>query len=223
MAKILIVDDDKDIVEILSLYLKREGFEVIPAYDGIEALNLFRQEKPNLVILDIMLPRMDGWEVCKILRERYDVPILMLTARTEEADRVLGLELGADDYVVKPFSPREVTARVKAILRRKERPPQLMTIGKMTLDRSAYEARIGEKRIPLTAKQLNILFILADNRGRVVSRREILNRIWRDVDYPPDERAVDQHIKRIRGLIDFEEAGLRLTTIRGVGYKLEEI
>ncbi|MGB9876940.1 MAG: response regulator transcription factor [bacterium] len=223
MAKILVVDDDKDIVEILSLYLQREGYEVVPAYDGVEALRLFHKEKPLLVILDIMLPKMDGWEVCKILRERFDVPILMLTARTEEADRVLGLELGADDYVVKPFSPREVTARVKAILRRKERPPQITTIGKLTLDRTAYEARIGEKKIPLTPKQLELLYLLAENRGRVVKRTEILNKLWKDEDIPPDERAVDQHIKRIRDLIDLEEAGVRLSTIRGVGYKLEEI
>jgi len=223
MKKILVVDDDKDIVEILSLYLKREGFEPIPAYDGVEALRLFHQEKPELVILDIMLPKMDGWEVCKFLRERFDVPILMLTARTEEADRVLGLEMGADDYVVKPFSPREVVARVKAILRRKEKPPKTLTIGKLTLDKTAYEARIGEKRIPLTAKQLELLYLLADNRGRVVSREEILSKVWADEAYPPDERAVDQHVKRIRDLIDLEEAGVRLTTVRGVGYKLEEI
>ncbi len=223
MRKILVVDDDKDIVEILSLYLQREGFETIPAYDGLEALRLFHKEKPTLVILDIMLPKMDGWEVCKFLRERYDVPILMLTARAEEADRVLGLELGADDYVVKPFSPREVVARVKAILRRKERPPQTITIGKLTLDRTACEARIGEKKIPLTLKQLELLYLLADNRGRVIRREEILNKVWREEEYPSDERAVDQHIKRIRDLIDLEEAGVRLTTVRGVGYKLEEI
>lgn len=223
MRKVLVVDDDKDIVQILSLYLEREGFEPIPAYDGIEALKLFHQEKPVLVVLDIMLPKMDGWEVCKFIRERYDTPILMLTARTEEADKVLGLELGADDYVVKPFSPREVVARVKAILRRKEKPPQTINVGRLILDRTAYEARIGERKIPLTAKQLEILYLLADNQGRVVSREEILNKIWPDDPYPPDERAVDQHIKRIRDLIDLGEAGVKLTTVRGVGYKLEEL
>lgn len=223
MRKILVVDDDKDIVQILSLYLEREGFEPIPAYDGVEALRVFHREKPLLVILDIMLPKMDGWEVCKFLREHSDIPILMLTARTEEADRVLGLELGADDYVVKPFSPREVVARVKAILRRKERPPQTITIGRLTLDRSAYEARIGEKKVPLTAKQLELLYLLADNRGRVVTRREILRKVWGEEEYPVDERAVDQHIKRIRDLLDLEEAGVSLTTVRGVGYKLEEL
>jgi len=223
MRKILIVDDDEDIVQILSLYLQREGFDPVSASDGIEALRLFHQEKPALVILDIMLPKMDGWEVCKFLRERSDVPILMLTARTDEADRVLGLELGADDYVVKPFSPREVVARVKALLRRREKPPQTITIGKLTLDKTAYEARIGEKRIPLTSKQLELLYLLADNRGRVVSREEILNKVWGEDAYPPDERAVDQHIKRIRDLLDLEEGGVKLTTVRGVGYKLEEI
>lgn len=223
MRKVLVVDDDKDIVEILSLYLEREGFQPIPAYDGVEALRLFRSEKPELVILDIMLPKMDGWEVCKFLREHSDIPILMLTARTDEADRVLGLELGADDYVVKPFSPREVVARVKAILRRRGKPVQVLSIGKLTLDKTAYEARIGERKIPLTYKQLELLYLLAENQGRVVRREEILNKVWSDEPFLPDVRAVDQHIKRIRDLIDFEEAGIKLTTVRGVGYKLEEL
>ncbi len=213
------VDDDKDVIEIFSLYLQREGFQVIPAYSGTEALKLFHKERPDIVILDIMLPGMDGWEVCKVIRGRADTPILMLTARTEEADRVLGLELGADDYVVKPFSPREVVARVKAILRRREVRRSMLTVGSLTLDREGCEVSIKGKRITLTPKQFEILWILANNAGRVVRREEMVRTIWGDEDYIPDERVVDQHIKRMRKLLE-GEVGLRLETVRGVGYRL---
>lgn len=219
MRKVLVVDDDKDVIEIFSLYLQREGFQVIPAYSGTEALKLFHKERPDIVILDIMLPGMDGWEVCKVIRGRADTPILMLTARTEEADRVLGLELGADDYVVKPFSPREVVARVKAILRRREVRRSMLTVGSLTLDREGCEVSIKGKRITLTPKQFEILWILANNAGRVVRREEMVRTIWGDEDYIPDERVVDQHIKRMRKLLE-GEVGLRLETVRGVGYRL---
>lgn len=219
MRKALVVDDDKDVIEIFSLYLQREGFQVIPAYSGPEALKLFHKEKPDIVILDIMLPGMDGWEVCKAIRERADTPILMLTARTEEADRVLGLELGADDYVIKPFSPREVVARVKAILRRREVRRSILTVGSLSLDREGCEVSIKGKRITLTPKQFEILWMLANNAGRVVRREEMVRTIWGDEDYIPDERVVDQHIKRMRKLFE-GESGLRLETVRGVGYRL---
>ena len=224
-AKILVVDDERSIVDVLTYNLKREQYEVLVARDGEQALELARREEPDLIILDLMLPGLDGIEVCRILRRERDVPILMLTARDEEIDRVVGLEVGADDYVSKPFSVRELLARVKAILCRARgpapQPEDRLHAGVLTVDVSRHEARLGGVPLDLTALEFAVLETLARHPGHVLSREQLLEQVW-GYAYHGDLRVVDAVVKRLRAkLREVGPAEDPIVTIRGVGYKLE--
>jgi two-component system response regulator VicR len=224
-AKILVVDDEPPIVEMLAYNLKRNNYEVVIARDGEEALLQARREQPDLIVLDLMLPRIDGLEVCRALRRERDVPIIMLTARDSEVDRVVGLELGADDYVVKPFSVRELMARVKNVLRRvaprpAESPPGKIWAGDLALDPARREAHWRGSELGLTALEFDLLHILARHAGQVLSREQLLEQVW-GYDYYGDLRVVDAAIKRLRAkLREVEPADEIIATVRGVGYKL---
>jgi DNA-binding response OmpR family regulator len=220
-AKILIVEDEKALVKVLKYNLEKEGYEVVTAFDGEAGLSCFQEEKPDLVILDIMLPKKDGFEVCKTVRQSSRTPILMLTARKEEVDRVLGLELGADDYVTKPFSVREVLARVKAILRRAaEKPaPRMIRAGTLEVDLERYETKIKGKALALSPKEFEFLKCLLQADGRVLTRDDLLEKVWgydRSMDI--DTNTVDQHIARLRGKLAGEAE--RIVTVKNVGYRL---
>ena len=220
--KILVVDDEHPIADILKFNLQKEGYQVVVAHNGEEALELFRREQPDLVILDIMLPKVDGLTVCRILRQTSRVPILMLTAREEEVDVVLGLELGADDYVTKPFSPRELVARVKAILRRSAPPPEGQTgrlhFDDLVLDLDAYALWRGEQEVPLTPREFQLLRHLATHPGQVFNRDGLCREVW-GYDYFGDARTVDVTIRRLREKIEPDPARPEyIKTKRGVGY-----
>ena len=223
--KILIVDDDKNICELLRLYLEKEGYAVTQAYDGEAAFEAFEREKPNLVLLDVMMPKMDGWEVCRKIREKGNTPVIMLTAKGETFDKVLGLELGADDYVVKPFDSKEVVARIKAVLRRvnesaAEDTTRVLRFDGLTINLANYEVKINDKQVPFTPKEVEILYLLASHPGQVFDREQILSRVW-GYDYFGDTRAVDTQIKRIRQKFPEDAKGFGIRTIYGVGYKFE--
>ncbi len=224
-AKILVVDDEPPIVDMLAYNLKRANYEVVIARDGEEALAQARREQPDLIILDLMLPHLDGLEVCRALRRERDVPIIMLTARDAEVDRVVGLELGADDYVVKPFSVRELMARVKNVLRRTvPRPAEVGTgpirVAALTVDAARHEARWHDAELTLTALEFELLHTLARHAGQVLSREQLLQQVW-GYDYYGDLRAVDAAVKRLRAkLRQIAPDAPLITTIRGVGYKL---
>lgn len=222
--KILICDDQHMIHETLNAYLKNEGFECFSAFDGEQALAMFAEKKPDLVILDIMMPKKNGMDVCREIRLTSHTPIIMLTAKSEEIDRVLGLELGADDYIVKPFSAREVVARVKAVLRRfsrqMEEPSQVLRYGSLEININNYDVRLDGERLPLTPKEVEIFQLLASHPGKVYSREKILSLVW-GYDYFGDTRAVDTQIKRIRQKLPQEEAGWAIKTVYGVGYRFE--
>ena len=225
MSRILVVEDDPAILRGLADNLKFESYEVLTAGDGEAAYRLLRETKPDLLILDLMLPRMSGYELCRKARsEGITTPILMLTARGEEADRVLGLDLGADDYVTKPFSVRELLARVRAILRRGAGPPKPMPddlrFSDVVVDFRRYEARKGETALEMTRKEFGVLRLLAARAGEVVSREELLNEVWGYENYP-STRTVDNHIASLRSKIEEDPAQpRRLLTVHGVGYKL---
>lgn len=222
--RILICDDQHMIHETLNAYLRNEGYECISAYDGEEALSLFAEKKPDLLILDIMMPKKNGMDVCREIRQTSHTPIIMLTAKSEEIDRVLGLELGADDYIVKPFSAREVVARVKAVLRRfshqQEEPNNVLRYGGLEININNYDVRIDGERLPLTPKEVEIFQLLAAHPGKVYSREKILSLVW-GYDYFGDTRAVDTQIKRIRQKLPQEETGWAIKTVYGVGYRFE--
>jgi two-component system response regulator VicR len=224
-ARILVVDDEPPIVELLTYNLKRANYEVLIARDGEEALAVARRELPDLVILDLMLPRLDGLEVCRELRRSRDLPIIMLTARDSEVDRVVGLELGADDYVVKPFSVRELLARVKSVLRRAApRPAEpttgIVRVGGLTIDPARHLAQLGPVELELTALVFDLLLTLARHAGQVLSREQLLGQVW-GYDYYGDLRVVDAAVKRLRAKVRQAEPGQELvTTVRGVGYRL---
>jgi two-component system response regulator VicR len=224
-VRILVVDDEPPIVDMLSYNLRRANFEVSTARDGEEALVKARQEQPDLIILDLMLPRLDGLEVCRALRRERDVPIIMLTARDSEVDRVVGLELGADDYVVKPFSVRELMARVKSVLRRAaprpaEEVPQKVRAGGLTVDVAHHEVRWDGVTVELTALEFELLYTLARHEGQVLSREQLLMQVW-GYDYYGDLRVVDAAIKRLRAKLRQAAPGAELiNTVRGVGYRL---
>ena len=224
--KILIVDDEAPIIDVLSYNLKQAHYEVLVAWDGEKALALARREQPDLIILDLMLPKLDGIEVCRTLRSECDVPIIMLTARDEEIDRVLGLEMGADDYVVKPFSVRELLARVKNVLRRtvQQTPTgseDLVRTGTLSVDVARHEVRLGSTLLDLTALEFELLYVLARHAGLVLSREQLLNLVW-GYDYHDDLRVVDAVVKRLRAkLREAASAEDLIVTVRGVGYKLE--
>ena len=226
--KILIVEDDRNLLDTIKYNLNREGYEVATAADGASALEIARREKPDLIILDVMLPEVSGLEVCRILRKEMTTPILMLTARVEETDKIVGLEIGADDYMTKPFSLRELIARVRAMLRRAkmvEMEPEvkadLLTIGDITVDLARHQASKGATTLKLTPKEFDLLVFLAGNKGFVFSRNQLLEKVW-GYDYAGDTRTVDVHIRWLRQKIeDNPEKPRRLITVRGTGYKLE--
>lgn len=227
MKKILIADDNEDITDILSNYIEREGYEAVVAMDGEEALRLFEQEQPVLVLLDIMMPKIDGYEVCREIRKKSSVPIILVTARGEDFERVMGLDIGADDYIVKPFSPNEVMARVRAVMRRTPGEAinadndKIMQISNLTINLEEYTAKIGDTKIPLTKKEIETMWILGQNPNKVFTRDNLLDSLW-GFDYYGDTRTVDSHIKRLRAKIDKEEhPQWRIKTIWGVGYKFE--
>ena len=224
-AKILIVDDEPPIIDLLSYNLEQANFEVVVARDGEQALSQARQEQPDLIILDLMLPQLDGLDVCRILRRERDVPIIMLTARDAEVDRVVGLELGADDYVVKPFSVRELLARVKNVLRRTRQQPadppaETIRLGALTIDLPTYEARLGVVTLELTALEFKVLHALAAHADRVLTREQLLAQVW-GYDFHGDLRVVDAVIKRLRlKLRQAKPKAELIATVRGVGYKM---
>lgn len=225
-GKILVVDDEPAILELVTYNLEQAGFSTLTATDGEAALRLVEEERPDLVILDIMLPKMDGFEVCRIIRTRYNTPILMLTARREEVDRVLGLELGADDYMVKPFSPRELVARVRAILRRAaeagSRKGGLIVVGDLVINPESHEVRVRGQKVDLTLKEYQLLKFLAENPGRVFTREVLLDRLW-EGGYFGDTRTIDVHIRHLREKIEEDPSNPRyILTVRGVGYKFRE-
>lgn len=223
-GKILVVDDEQPIIDVLTYNLERAHYDVLVAWDGEQALQLARNETPDLIILDLMLPKIDGIDVCRALRRESDVPIIMLTARDEEVDRVLGLELGADDYVVKPFSVRELLARVKNVLRRVQQPQaseSIVRIGDLVVDKGRYEARLDSHLLDLTTLEFEMLDTLARHADHVLSREQLLEQVW-GYDYLGDQRVVDAVVKRLRAkLRDAAPEQEIIATVRGVGYKLE--
>ncbi|MGB9660435.1 MAG: response regulator [Moorellaceae bacterium] len=225
-AKILVVDDEPAILELVTYNLEQAGFTAITAADGETALKLVEKEKPDLVILDVMLPKIDGFEICRTLRARGNTPILMLTARREEVDRVLGLELGADDYLTKPFSPRELVARVRAILRRvsesSNRQEGMIAVGDLVINPDSHEVKMRGKPVDLTLKEYQLLKFLAENPGRVFTREALLDRLW-EGEYFGDTRTIDVHIRHLREKIEEDPSNPRyILTVRGVGYKFRE-
>ncbi|MEN3185139.1 MAG: response regulator transcription factor [Atribacterota bacterium] len=224
MNSILIVDDEKAVCDLLKMYLEKEGFEVTVAHDGEEALKKVQQNQPSLILLDLMLPKKDGWTVCREIRKISDVPIIMLTARGEEFDRILGLELGADDYVPKPFSPREVVARVKAVLRRtqmhEEGKTKHLDYGYLCIDYEARMVKVKGRELTLTPKEFELLWFLARNPSRAYNREKLLELIW-DYDFAGDTRTVDTHIKRLREKLEEAGAPPCIKTVWGYGYKFE--
>ena len=228
MNKILIADDNQQITSILANYARKEGFEPLVALDGQQALELFEQHEKNIdvVLLDVMMPKLDGFEVCRELRRRSMVPIIMVTARGEDFERIMGLDIGADDYILKPFSAGEVMARVRAILRRvqpREAEQQnLYSVGNLVIDLDKYLVTIGGADVTLTKKEVELLWTLAKNSSKVFSRENLLDSIW-GYDYFGDSRTVDSHIKRLRAKVDkFEYEEWEIKTIWGVGYRFEE-
>jgi DNA-binding response OmpR family regulator len=217
---VVVVEDDPSIADLVDTYLRRDGFRVYQAPDGETALKTIRDRQPKLLILDLGLPgQIDGIEVCRQVRSTSDIPIIMLTARDDELDRVLGLEMGADDYVTKPFSPRELVARVKAILRRAERPavaPVIVTMGSVEVDLGRREARLAGQPVPLATREFDLLQYLCENQGRALTRRQLLDGVW-GLDWIGDDRTVDVHVRQLRK--KFGDA-LPLDTVWGVGYRM---
>lgn len=227
-SRILVVEDDPNLLAALKYNLARDGYDVITAADGAQALEIARGEKPELIILDLMLPRLSGFEVCRILRQEMTVPIMMLTARTDEVDKIVGLEIGADDYMTKPFSMRELLARVHAMLRRvdigrqpPETAPESLKIGNVEINISRHQAYYKNAPLELTPKEFDLLSFLARNRGFVFSREKLLEKVW-GYDYAGNTRTVDVHIRWLRQKIEADPKNpAHILTVRGAGYKLE--
>jgi two-component system alkaline phosphatase synthesis response regulator PhoP len=222
MAKqtMLVVDDEKHIIDLARMYLEREGYVVEEALDGADALTKIQTLNPALLVLDLMLPEVDGWEVCRRVRAHSDIPIIMLTARSEDVDKIVGLELGADDYLTKPFNPRELVARVKAILRRYDRsiqPGGTLHLADLTIDPSSREAMLGAQSVKLRTKEFDLLYALAQHRGQVLSREQLLELVW-GYDFYGETRTVDVHIAHLRKKL--KGSDVEIETVRGVGYKL---
>ncbi|MGM9579303.1 MAG: response regulator transcription factor [Evtepia sp.] len=221
--KVLIVEDEANIAELVNLYLKKEGYETMVAGDGGKALELYRSFRPDLVLLDIMLPVMDGWAVCSKIRETDKTPIIMLTAKGETIDKVAGLEMGADDYIVKPFEMKELLARVHAVLRRlgdEEEKTRRLTFDGLVINLDSYELEVRGKRVDTPPKELELLFHLASSPNRVFTRNQLLDEVW-GFDYFGDSRTVDVHIKRLREKLEGVSDQWSLKTVWGVGYKFE--
>lgn len=229
MAKMLIADDNKQITSILSNYARKEGFEPVVALDGEEALRLFDEHEPDIamVLLDVMMPKVDGFEVCRRLRGKSLVPVIMVTARGEDFEKIMGLDIGADDYIIKPFSAGEVMARVRAILRRMQPREEktahsIYRYSNLMIDLDKYAVTVNGSEVPLTKKEVELLWTLAKNSSKVFSRDNLLDSLW-GYDYYGDSRTVDSHIKRMRAKLDkFEHPGWEIKTIWGVGYRFEE-
>ncbi|MFC2002105.1 response regulator transcription factor [Chloroflexota bacterium] len=222
--RVLVVDDDARTVELVKLYLNRDGYRVLTAYDGIEALRLAREGHPDLIVLDLMLPGMDGLEVCRTLRGESDVPIIMLTARTTDEDKLTGLGVGADDYVTKPFSPRELAARVRAVLRRipGERGPDEIKCGQLTVDFVRHEASLAGRPLNLTPVEFKLLGVLVKERGKVFSRAELIERAL-GYDFEGFDRTIDVHILNLRRKLEPGSGTRYIKTVYGAGYKLLEV
>ena len=220
--KILIVEDEANIRELLRLYLEREGYAVIEAENGVEGIKLWKSEKPDMLLLDVMMPVMDGWAVCKEIRAESDVPIIMLTAKGETADRVSGLEMGADDYIVKPLEMPEVIARVRAVFRRMapDETPEKLSFDNLVIDKQAYDLVIKGKRVDAPPKEIELLYYLASSPNRVFTRAQLLDDVW-GFDYFGDTRTVDVHVKRLREKLEGVSDKWELKTVWGVGYKFE--
>ncbi|MDY3618129.1 response regulator transcription factor [Agathobaculum sp.] len=220
--KILLVEDEANIRELLRLYLEREGYTILEAENGVEGVKLWKSEKPDMLLLDVMMPVMDGWAVCKEIRETSDVPIIMLTAKGETMDRVSGLEMGADDYIVKPLDMREVIARVRAVFRRMapDETPEKISFDKLTIDKQAYDLIIDGKRVDAPPKEIELLYFLASSPNRVFTRAQLLDDVW-GFDYFGDTRTVDVHVKRLREKLEDVSDKWELKTVWGVGYKFE--
>ena len=220
--KILIVEDEANIRELLRLYLEREGYTVLEAENGVEGIKKWKSDKPDMLLLDVMMPVMDGWEVCKEIRAESDVPIIMLTAKGETADRVSGLEMGADDYIVKPLEMPEVIARVRAVFRRiaPDDAPEKLTFDNLVIDKQAYDLVIKGKRVDAPPKDIELLYFLASNPNRVFTRAQLLDEVW-GFDYFGDTRTVDVHVKRLREKLEGVSDKWEVKTVWGVGYKFE--
>jgi two-component system alkaline phosphatase synthesis response regulator PhoP len=226
---ILIVDDEENIIELGRLYLENEGYQVEAAYDGLEALQKFEDLKPALIVLDLMLPKLDGWEVCKKIRAASEVPIIMLTARTDDVDKIVGLELGADDYMTKPYNPRELLARVKAVLRRgglqarrqieagENADTPILQAGPLTIDPARREARLDDKLLDLRTKEFDLLQTFVENKGLALSREKLLELAW-GYDFYGETRTVDVHVAHLRDKLGVDER-VSIETVWGVGYK----
>ncbi len=219
--KILIVEDEENIRELLRLYLEREAYEVIEAPNGVEGLKKWKSETPDMLLLDVMMPIMDGWEVCRTIREESNVPIIMLTAKGETSDRVSGLEMGADDYIVKPLEMREVIARIRAVFRRlAPEDSGKLSYDKLVVDKQAYDLIVDGKRVDAPPKEIELLYFLASSPNRVFTRAQLLDDVW-GFDYFGDTRTVDVHIKRLREKLEGVSNKWDLKTVWGVGYKFE--
>jgi DNA-binding response OmpR family regulator len=221
--RILVIDDDENICQLVRLYMEKEGYGVECVHDGIRGLAAYRADPFDLVILDIMLPHMDGWEVCREMRKIGKTPVIMLTAKSETLDKVLGLELGADDYVVKPFDPKELIARVKAVLRRyehKDFDAQEIVYPNLVINKTNYTVKLNGKDLELPPKELELLNFLASNSNKVFTREQLLEHVW-GFDFYGDSRTVDVHVKRLREKIELPDQIWQLKTVWGVGYKFE--
>lgn len=225
MPTILIADDNKQITSILEEYAKKEGFITKIAFDGYEAVNMFKELQPDMVLLDVMMPKMDGFEVCREIRKTSNTPVIMITARGEDFEKIMGLDIGADDYIVKPFSPSEVMARVRAVLRRisqtEEQKLQVCIYDNLNINLEDYIVTIDKQAVSLTKKEIEILWTLVLNKNKVFSRENLLNSLW-GYDYYGDSRTVDSHIKRLRAKLDeYKHDSWEIKTIWGIGYKFE--
>lgn len=224
MTKVLVVDDDTNICDLLKMYLEKEGYEVKTANDGVEGMTVFKMYEPDIVLLDIMMPKKDGWQVCREIREHSQKPIIMITAKGETIDKVLGLELGADDFIVKPLDMKEVFARIKAVLRRcamhDSSDGEMIKFDNLEISLQKYELKIGGKVVDLPPKELVLLYFLAANYNRVFTRDQLLDKVW-GFDYLGDSRTVDVHIKRLREKLEGASDKWSLKTVWGVGYKFE--
>lgn len=221
---VLIVEDDRNIADLLRLYLEKEGYEAVLAFDGLKGLEKFRESKPDLVLLDVMLPGMDGWGVCRTIRQDSKTPIIMLTAKSETEDKVSGLKQGADDYITKPFEMKEVLARIEAVLRRSglepEKNARRLEFDNLIIDMDAFELTVGDKKVATPPKEMELLFHLASAPNRVFTRNQLLDEVW-GFDYFGDTRTVDVHIKRLREKLEGASDKWDLKTVWSVGYKFE--
>lgn len=225
MGKVLVADDDQNICELLRLYLEKEGYGVIIANNGEQAIQLYLSENPDIVLLDVMMPKLDGWQACREIRQKSNCPIIMITAKGETFDKVLGLELGADDYVVKPFDTKEIVARIKAVLRRVgkityEQNTKEVCYSKLTVNMLKYELKVNDKVVEAPPKELELLFHLASNPNKVFTRDQLLDEVW-GFEYYGDSRTVDVHVKRLREKLEGVSTDWNLKTVWGVGYKFE--